>query len=660
MSSAEGPSPPQAAYAFAEITAESISKITQEAIARARTLEDRIGTLAASQCTFDAVVRPLALEEARMDVETDSVTFMQSVSTDKALRDAATQATKELSDFGIESSMRQDIYIALKQTSENTKSGSLDAESDRLLERMLRDKRRAGLSLSAEKQAKFKELKTQINNKCIEFRKNCDEEAGFLLLTEGELEGVPDSVLSGYEKVEDGGESKCKVTHKTPDIVPVMRYCKNPSTRRRAFLSFENRSSINTKLFQEVMELRREAASVIGYSTWADYIIEPKMAKSAKTAIDFLEDLYSKIKPIGELERDRLLALKKQEAGELKIDFDGQFNAYDYRYLDRLYTERTLKLDDEEVKQYLPVEQVVSKTFQLYQDLLGVQCFQDKKAQVWHKDVTAWTVWDKDIQGDQSFMGYLYLDLFPRENKYGHAAVFTLQPGFVKEDGSRSYPVCSMVANLAKPTADQPALLSHYDFVTFFHEMGHAWHCLLSRTLFARFAGTRVARDFVEAPSQMLENWCYTHKVLQDVSQHYKTKKPMPDELIEKIIKSDSINKGLFNLRQLMFGKFDLTVHTSKEPLDYTKLWNDIREEVALTKLVTDKLPEGQGSFAHLVGGYDVFAADPLSREKGSLYRKEILGPGGSRDEMDSLTAFLGRPPSNDAFMKKLLSGAQG
>lgn len=180
---------------------------------------------------------------------------MQSVSTDKALRDAATQATKELSDFGIESSMRQDIYIALKQTSENTKSGSLDAESDRLLERMLRDKRRAGLSLSAEKQAKFKELKTQINNKCIEFRKNCDEEAGFLLLTEGELEGVPDSVLSGYEKVEDGGESKCKVTHKTPDIVPVMRYCKNPSTRRRAFLSFENRSSINTKLFQEVMEV---------------------------------------------------------------------------------------------------------------------------------------------------------------------------------------------------------------------------------------------------------------------------------------------------------------------------------------------------------------------------------------------------------------------
>ena len=217
----------------------------------------------------------------------------------------------------------------------------------------------------------------------------------------------------------------------------------------------------------------------MGYSTHADYVIEPKMAKTAKTVNDFLDDLHSKISTVGEKERDRLLELKKRDEEKLGLEHDPLFNAYDYRYLDRLYIEETLSLDDEQVKQYLPVEQVVTKTLALYEDLLGVQCFQSKDAPVWHPDVTAFAVWDREglksgENQQDAFQGWLYLDLFPRPGKYGHAAVFTLQPGFEKVDGSRSYPVCSMVANLAKPVAGQPALLSHYDFVTFFHEVSRA------------------------------------------------------------------------------------------------------------------------------------------------------------------------------------------
>jgi Zn-dependent oligopeptidase len=242
-------------------------------------------------------------------------------------------------------------------------------------------------------------------------------------------------------------------------------------------------------------------------------------------------------------------------------------------------------------------------------------------------------------------------------NKYGHAAVFTLNLGFAQGESGRHYPVAAMVANLAKPTPGVPALMRHDDVVTFFHEMGHVFHALLSRTRFLRFHGTQVARDFVEAPSQMLENWCWEPAVLKRMSSHYQTGAPLSDELIEKIVKSRYVNVGLFYLRQLFFAKFDLLIHSSRaDPAadDYTALWNTLRAEVSLVQ--THKQTPGQGSFGHLMGGYDagyygytyslvfaadmyrtVFKADPLDPARGQKYREAILGPGGSRDETASL-----------------------
>jgi len=228
-----------------------------------------------------------------------------------------------------------------------------------------------------------------------------------------------------------------------------------------------------------------------------------------------------------------------------------------------------------------------------------------------------------------------------------------------------------MVANLAKPTTDKPALMRHDDVVTFFHEMGHVFHGLLSKTKYSRFHGTSVARDFVEAPSQMLENWCWEPKVLQQMSSHYQTKEPLPAELIEKIIKSRYVNIGLFYLRQLFFAKFDLKVHTDQVSEDYTQLWNTMREKISLVK--HDKVCPGQATFGHITGGYDagyygytyslvfaadmyatVFKADPLNPASGKLYRDKILCPGGSREELDSLKDFLNREPNSNAFLEEL------
>lgn len=324
-------------------------------------------------------------------------------------------------DFNIESNMRQDIYQALQHAQANTPRDSLDAASQRLLDHMLRDRRRAGLALSEADQVRFKELQIKISKLCIAFQKNCDEEKGYLLFSKEQLRGVPESVIDGYEQVEVDGQKKYKISHKTPDVNPVLDNAKDPETRKKAFMSYESRSKINVPLFNEIMELRKEASAVIGYKTWADYIIEPNMAKTAKTAIDFLDDLHAKLKPIGEKEIEKLLVLKKQDCEEFGSPFDDRFYAWDYRYLTCLYVDQNFQLNDELVKQYLPVQHVVEEVLGIYQRILSVKITQVHDAVTWHEEVTVFAVWDQldDDDNADGFIGYLYLDLFPREDKVG-------------------------------------------------------------------------------------------------------------------------------------------------------------------------------------------------------------------------------------------------
>lgn len=319
--------------------------------------------------------------------------------------------------------MRKDIYHALQYAQDNTPPNSLDAPSQRLLDRMLRDAMRYGLGLPEDEQAKFQALTTRISNLCIEFLKNCDEEQGYLLFTLEELRGIPESVIAGYEAIDQDGATKYKVTHKTPDIYPLFRHATNSATRKTSFLSYENRTSMNVEVFREIVELRKQASAVMGYDNWADYITEVKMAKTGKTALDFLDDLLAKIKPIGEKERDRLLKLKKQDCEELGMPFENTFYAWDYQYLMRLYVERYFQLNEDLVKQYLPVEHVVQSVLDIYRQILSVEVMRIDHASTWHEDVTVFSVWDKPPEADgdmRSFLGYLYLDLFPRENKASH------------------------------------------------------------------------------------------------------------------------------------------------------------------------------------------------------------------------------------------------
>ena len=663
---------------------------------------------------FNNVLLPFARDDNMMSLETHIIGFYQAVSTDAKLRDASTEAEKLMDDFSIESSMREDIFKLVDEAFKKQKDDqSLDSESRRLLEKDHKSYIRMGLGIPAgPKRDRFKAIKKRLSELSITFQKNLNEEQGGLWFARKELEGVPEDVLGGLKEGEKGTENEGKLwlTFKYPDLFPTQKYCKIAETRHKVFMANENKCNENIELFKEAIVLRDEAARLLGYPDHATFKIEDKMAKTPKTVNDFLGDLRTRLAPGGLKEIEKLKELKKSETGSADRYF-----LWDHRFYDTLMLERDFQLDQNRIAEYFPLQTSIDGMLKIFEELFGLVFVQiegeDRSAIsesgkgddiVWHPDVQVFSVWDDDGEGN-GFVGYLYLDLHPRDGKYGHAANFNLQPGFLYENGTRRYPATALVCNFSKPTPKKPSLLKHDEVVTLFHELGHGIHDLVSKTIYSRFHGTSTVRDFVEAPSQMLENWCWTPAELKKLSKHWSYLSPeytqgwkehakdgekqppesMPDDLIESIVRTQHVNDALFNLRQLHFGIFDMTVHTPAshdaiDALDASETYNKLRQEISKID-GPEALGEGynwghgEATFGHLIGGYDagyygylssqvysadmfytVFKKNPMDGKEGRRYRHTVLEKGGSQDEMKTLEEFLGRKPNPEAFYKEL------
>ncbi|KAH9891674.1 Metalloprotease [Cubamyces lactineus] len=663
--------PPQAAPKWTH-TPEDVIRLTKDALAEYSATEDSVAALAPAECNFESVFLALAHAKANRFCVTEPLSFYQNVSPSAELRDASTEAESLVREYEIGSSMRIDVFRALQAAAKNIKESGkvLSSEEQRLVDKMLLDGTRNGLALPDAEREKLTVLKKDLAQACVDFNKNCNEEKGSVTFTLEELKGVPEDILSGYTKRTEGNKEVYVVTFKLTDFGPVTRFAENPETRRIMYEAFEDRLAVNVPVLSAVLDRRREIAKLLGYQTWADYATEIKMVKTAKGVEQFLADLEQKLRPIGLKEREALLELKKKEHEEKGLPFDGELYVWDSSYYDLKFIEADLKLDSMLLKEHFPVAHVVPTILDIYQDLLQVR-FVEIQGETWHPEVQQYALWEKDAKDESDFLGYCYIDLYPREGKFSNAAVWPLLPGYEKEDGSRNYPVAAIVANLAKPNPLKPALMTHHDVKTLFHEMGHIFHELLSKTRFARFHGTTVAGDFMEAPSQMLEEWCYEPKVLTLMSSHYQTKKPLDAEFIDKLLKARYANVGLFNLRQIAYSVFDLKAHMFEETADYTQLWVDTRQSIGLLKY--DKPHPGQCGLQHIIGDYNVglygylysqvyaadmyaavFKEDPLDPARGRRYREKILLPGSSKDEMDMLRDFLGREPNSEAFVKQL------
>ncbi|MCJ1353189.1 MAG: hypothetical protein MMC33_003174 [Icmadophila ericetorum] len=705
--------PPQAPPLFTG-TPSSILADTKRVIDRSRSVQDSVvASVKAADGAFKDVLLPIAHDENLADCETHLLGFYQAVSADKDIRDASTEADKLIDEFGIETCTREDVYELVNAVVE--KKETLEPESQRLLERIHKDYIRNGLGLPVGPQRDhYKEIKKTLSQLAITFQKNLNEENGGLWLTPEELDGVPQDVLDTLEKGQGNETGKLRLTFKYPDFFPTMRYATNPATRQLVYIGNENKSNKNIPLFRDAVVLRDEAARILGYPNHAAFRIEDKMAKTTETVDDFLGDLRQRLTKGGIDEIETMKKLKEQDRKSHNLEADSHYFLWDHYYYNRLLLEKEYSVDQQKISEFFPLQTSIQGMMRIFEELFGLK-FEEVTGSdrdsisptgkggdlVWHEDVKFYSVWDDEDEGS-GFVGYLYIDLHPREGKYGHAANFNIQPGFLLENGTRRYPATALVCNFSKPTPKKPSLLKHDEFVTLFHELGHGIHDLVSKTIYARFHGTRTAQDFVEAPSQMLENWCWTPSQLKALSHHYSYLSPeylaawedgaegklrpseeLPDELIDNLVKSKHVNGALFNLRQLHFGIFDMAVHEPKshselENTDISELYNRLR-----TEIVGIEGPEalgqgygwahGQATFGHLMGGYDagyygylssqvysadmfhtVFAKDPMNPTEGRRYRHTVIEKGGSQDEMKTLEDFLGRKPSSVAFYHEL------
>eukprot|EP00833_Pecoramyces_ruminatium_P003641 jgi/Orpsp1_1/1177673/evm.model.c7180000062380.1 len=396
------------------------------------------------------------------------------------------------------------------------------------------------------------------------------------------------------------------------------------------------------------------------------------MAKKPENVLNFLNDLKEKLQPKAKEDLELLLKYKKMDMEKNNKEFDNVLSLYDYDYYKRIVGLMEYKVDTSEVSQYFPVNEVVEEIHKIYEDILSIKFVKVENPKVWAPDVTYFEIYDKETN---KFIGSFYDDLYQREGKIDQTSSYPLQFGYIKEDGTRVYPVGAMFGKFKKPTSSKPSLLGHQDVINYFHELGHIFHLICSENKWARFSAWNSEEDFVETPSQMLENWVWEPEIISRISHHYQdTSKKMPKELIDALISKRYFNKGIDTLFQVFYGVVDMDLYsiTKKDEItDPAGLYDDLMEEITMIKRIEDTW--SIANFYHIVNEYNaayygylwsqVYAADMyysqfkkygiLNPEIGEKYRN-ILKKGSSYDAMELLKEFLGREPSDEAFIKNL------
>lgn len=585
--------------------------------------------------------------------------FLSYVSTDKKFRDAANDLQMQISQYMVDVATRRDVYKAIREYTDT--NPRLDPVQAKLVKEMLIGFKNSGMDLNDADLEKFKALNKEKAEYIIKFDKNIQEYKDPLAVTQEQLQGLGEDYIKKLSKTDDG---KYLVTLDYPDYVPFMQNADDEQARKELEFKFNRRGGQeNVELLEKTLTLRREIARLLGYKNHAELRLEDRMAKNPKTVMAFLKDLQKKLKPLGKKEDKEMIAYKNSKTGKNSRTL----YSWESGYWSNKFRKENLELDSEKIKEYFPSQVVIDGMLDLFGGVFGIT-FEPVDIPVWHPDVKAFKIKDK---ASGELVAYFYMDLYPREGKYKHAACFGLVEGEEKQDGTYQIPFVAIVANLNKPSGDTPSLLKHSEVETLFHEFGHVLHNALTKAKYSAFSGTNVSWDFVEAPSQMLERWAWDPQVLKKISRHYQTGESLPDDLIKRMIAAKNFGAGGMYLRQDFFAQYDMTLHTADTTPDTTKLYFELTKKIRGLPLTKGTIP--QASFGHIMGGYDagyygylwseVIAEDFFGEfkkngifnpETGLKFRREILEKGGTLDEEKMVENFLGRPADNKPFLKSI------
>lgn len=611
-----------------------------------------------SERTFQNTVKAFENALAQLNETVTIPIFLGYVSPSQQIRNASLELQQKVSKYSVDIFTREDIFEAIKSYADKEKPE--DEVDRRLLDKILFEFKQNGLYGDKKTRGRIKKLLKELVDMEIMFSKNLRDSRDFIELDESRLTGLDENFIKRLQRNEDG---KYIISTDYPDYMPFMDNSEDDQARKELEIKFNNRCyPENLHLLEKAIRYRRKLARLLGYESFADYMLEDRMAKNSRNVMDFLKSLYKEVRKKGKKELKLLLELKNKRTQK---EEDTLYN-WEWRYYANKLKKERYNIDYEKLREYFPLEKVIEGMFEIFGKVFEVR-FVPSELDKWHESVRTFEVKDKD---DQT-IAYFYFDLFPREGKYKHAACFSLVKGRLLDDGTYQKPACAIVANFTPPFGDTPSLLKFDEVVTLFHEFGHVTHNIFTKAKYAFFSGTSVSRDFVEVPSQCLENWLYSAEILRIISSHYKTGKPLDEAEIQKIIDAKNATSGLFYLRQIFFAMLDMVYHTKKGKVDTTKIYEKLMKKIFLIPLTPSTHP--QASFGHLMGGYqagyysylwsEVISCDVFSEfEKngivnpsiGARYKDIILSRGGSVDEAKIVREFLGRDVSIEAFLKHI------
>ncbi len=656
---------------FSKIQEQDYKPAIQEAIALAKKEIDAIITNT-EEPTFENTTVALDNTGQKLDRITSIFFNLNSAETNEDIQKIAKEVSPWLSEFRNDITLNEALFARVKNVYDQLIDLDLTSEQKMLLDKQYKSFARNGANLNEEDKLELRKIDTELSKLSLQFGEHVLAETNNFemhITNESDLTGLPESAKEGAKMLaKQRKKDGWVITLDYPSYIPFMTYADNRELRKELSIAFgkkgfQKNEHNNESIVLEITKLRHKRANLLGYKTHANFVLEERMAETPEKVLEFLNDLLKKAKPAAEREFANLENYAK------KLDSIDRLEKWDSAYYSEKLKKELFSLDQELLKPYFKLENVIHGVFEIANRLFKLNFEEIDNIDKYHEDVKTYSVSDND----GNFISYFYADFHPRPGKRNGAWMTSYKSQQIL-NGVNERPQVSIVCNFTKPTETKPSLLTFNEVTTLFHEFGHALHGMLANTTYGSLSGTSVSWDFVELPSQVLENWCYEKEALELFAKHYETGETIPMEYVEKIKESASFHEGMQTLRQLSFGLLDMSWHAGESPESVTSVKDFELEAFSNTKLYPD-VPENcmSTSFSHIFqGGYssgyysykwaEVLDADAFeyfqeegifNKEVATKFQENVLSKGGTEKPMELYKRFRGKEPNSDALLKR-------